>query len=191
MHPFPLVIPPLTAYTSLSASHQQDPQPPDNTLPYGSNPISIKDAEFLGEQKATNSCSHRDLGFTGQLGGKWYSIFGDTLFCQPGTVDPKDDSDGFHGMVRDSISLLTDDPLVVVDLNLNDDQPVRHQRQFIPFNPDWDESNIFGFGGTSLVETDPASSTGAVYYLVVSHSILSGSTPLPLRLESWTSSEVS
>jgi hypothetical protein len=70
-------------------------------------------------------------------------------------------------MVRDSVSALTDNPLVVHDLFLNIDSPVPHQKQFVPFEKKWGEDNLVGFGGTSLVETDYANATGAVYYLVV------------------------
>lgn len=138
----------------------------DNTQPVGTNPISKFETQYLGQQNANNSCSHRDLGFTGELQGKWYGVYGDTLWCSSGVTDPNDDPDGFHGLVRDSVSLMTGDPLVVEDLHLNDDSPVRHQLQFVPFNADWNETNTFGFGGTSLVET--ANGAGAVFYLVVS-----------------------
>ncbi|KAI5456902.1 hypothetical protein BGZ63DRAFT_365760 [Mariannaea sp. PMI_226] len=138
----------------------------DNTQPEGENPIGDFSVEFLGEQVASNSASHRDLGFTGQLQGKWYAVYGDTLWCAPGVTHPANDKEGFHGMVRDSLSVLTDDALVVHDLHLNDDQPVPHQNQFVPFNELWGETNMVGFGGTSLVETDSKTGTGAVYYLV-------------------------
>jgi hypothetical protein len=70
-------------------------------------------------------------------------------------------------MVRSSVSLLTDDPLRVVDLNLNDDWPIPHQQPFIPFNEDWGESSRTAFGGASLCETDAETATAAVYILVV------------------------
>ncbi|OTB10067.1 hypothetical protein K445DRAFT_78519 [Daldinia sp. EC12] len=102
--------------------------------------------------------------FTGELQGKWYAVYGDTLWCASGVTDPASDSDGFHGMVRDAVSLMTDDPLVVVDMHLNDDTPVRHQLQFVPFNTAWGEDNTYGFGGTSLFET--ADGAGGLFYLV-------------------------
>ncbi|KAM5349678.1 hypothetical protein ACJ41O_006183 [Fusarium nematophilum] len=138
----------------------------DNTQPEGENPIGEMTVEFLGHQVADNSASHRDLGFTGQLQGKWYAVYGDTLWCDEGVTHPGQDTEGFHGMVRNSLSALTDDPLVVQDLHLNEDEPVPHQKQFVPFNEDWGETNTFGFGGTSIVETDPDTGTGALYYLV-------------------------
>ncbi|KAJ9144262.1 Conserved secreted protein [Pleurostoma richardsiae] len=138
----------------------------DNTQPVGNNPITDFTVEYLGEQVADNSCSHRDLGFVGQIAGKWYTVFGDTMWCAPGVTDPMKDPPGFHGMVRDSISALTDNPLVVHDLNLNDDYPVPHQLQFVPFNPEWGETMFYSFGGMSLVETDAATATGAAYCLV-------------------------
>ncbi|OTB01875.1 hypothetical protein M426DRAFT_323106 [Hypoxylon sp. CI-4A] len=147
-------------YTNMIAQRQAD----DPTQPTGTNPISNFEAVFLGEQNANNSCSHRDLGFTGELQGRWYAVFGDTLWCAPGVTDPSDDDGEFHGMVRDAVSLMTENPLVVQDLHLNDDSPVPHQLQFVPFNELWGENNTFGFGGTSLVET--ADGAGAVYYLV-------------------------
>ncbi|KAK4170994.1 hypothetical protein QBC36DRAFT_295779 [Triangularia setosa] len=140
----------------------------DNTLPSGINPLTnnISNVTWLGYQIANNSCSHRDLGFAGQLGGKWYSIFGDTLWAAPGVTDMFLDPPGFHGMVRDSISLLTDDPLMVLDLHLNNDEPVPHQLQFVPFREEWGETNQYGFGGTSLCEVDEETGMGALYYLV-------------------------
>jgi hypothetical protein len=66
-----------------------------------------------------------------------------------------------------TLSELTDNPLVVHDLHLNNDEPVPHQNQLVPFNPDWGETNTFGFGGTSIVETDPDTGIGALYYLIV------------------------
>jgi hypothetical protein len=139
----------------------------DNTQPVGTNPITNFTVEYLGEQTAENSCSHRDLGFTGSIAGNWYAVFGDTLWCAAGVTDPAQDPSGFHGMVRDSISATTDSALKVIDLNLNDDSPVPHQLQFVPFNAAWGEDNTYGFGGTSLVETDATSATGAIFYLVV------------------------
>jgi hypothetical protein len=140
----------------------------DNTKPHGTNPITTFTVEFLGKQTADNSCSRRDLGFMGHIQGKWYAIFGDTLWCACGVTDPNDDPDGFHGMVRNSISAATDSALIVHDLHLNDDSPVRHQLQFIPHNTCWGEDCTFGFGGTSLVETNYDKAEGALFYLVVS-----------------------
>jgi hypothetical protein len=142
----------------------------DNTQAVGINPIKFT-AQFLGEQTSDNSCSHRDLGFTGRIQGNWYAVYGDALWCSAGVTDPTKDPNGFHGMVRDTVSQMTRDPLKVHDLNLNGDSPVSHQLQFIPFNASWGETNMFGFGGTSLVETDYQSATGAVFYVVVSHAI--------------------
>lgn len=139
----------------------------DNTQPVGENPINIEQVEYLGLQRSNNSASHRDLGFTGQLGGKWYAVYGDTLWCDAGVTDPSKDTDGFHGMVRNSLSALTDDALVVHDLHLNDDDPVPHQNQLVPFREEWGETNLVGFGGTGIVETDAETSTGALYILVV------------------------
>ncbi|GJC98923.1 hypothetical protein ColKHC_07749 [Colletotrichum higginsianum] len=135
----------------------------DSTTAVGTNPIVDPKAEYLGLQKADNSCSHRDLGFTGAIAGKWYAVWGDVLWCDAGVTDPERDTPGFHGMVRDAVSATTGDPLLVHDLNLGDNQ---RQRQFIPFNASWGEKFETGFGGTSLVETDAAAGTGAVFYLV-------------------------
>ncbi|KAI1101741.1 hypothetical protein F4804DRAFT_354244 [Jackrogersella minutella] len=137
----------------------------DPTQPVGTNPIVKFQTQYLGQQTANNSCSHRDLGFAGELQGKWYSVFGDTLWCAEPLTDPgEDDTSQFHGMVRDSLSLLTGDPLVVVDLHLNNDSPVRHQTQFVPFDAAWGEDNTYGFGGTSLFET--TNGDGGIFYLV-------------------------
>ncbi|TDZ39041.1 hypothetical protein C8035_v005713 [Colletotrichum spinosum] len=39
----------------------------DNTQPFGTNAINKPKVEHLGFQTADNSCSHRDLGFTGAI----------------------------------------------------------------------------------------------------------------------------
>lgn len=139
----------------------------DNTQAYGRNPISKFRVDFLGYQAADNSCSHRDLGFTGDIQGKWFAVYGDTLWCSCGVAGPKDEPCPFQGMVRNAVSATTDNPLVVHDLNLNDQAPIRHQNQFVPFNPAWGETNQFGFGGTSLVETNSETAEAALFYLVV------------------------
>ncbi|KAI1073788.1 hypothetical protein F5B20DRAFT_586892 [Whalleya microplaca] len=155
----------LGAALALGKPHANHPlKRQDNTKAAGTNPIAHFSAEYLGQQRADNSCSHRDLGFTGVLGGKWYAVYGDTLWCDRGVADAALDSPGFHGMVRDALSLTTADPLVVHDLHLNADQPVPHQLQLVPWDAAWGEDITFGFGGTSLVET--ADGAGAVFYLV-------------------------
>ncbi|KAI0173493.1 hypothetical protein GGR52DRAFT_543230 [Hypoxylon sp. FL1284] len=154
----------VTAHGDADFAPQRRQTGGDNTQPAGTNPIARFATAYLGQQRPNNSCSHRDLGFAGALRGRWYAVFGDTLWCAPGVADPDADPAGFHGLVRDAVSLLTDDPLVVEDLHLNDDSPVAHPLQFVPFNASWNETNTFGFGGTSLVET--ADGAGAVYYLV-------------------------
>lgn len=146
----------------------------DNTQPVGENPIGTFTTEYLGEQKSSNSASRRDLGFAGHIQGKWYAVYGDTLWCSPGVTDPDQEPDpgGFHGMVRNAVSALTDDPLLVHDLHLNDDEPVPHQKQFTPFREEWGETNQFGFGGTSICEVDYEKAVGAVYFLVVGFAYL-------------------
>ncbi|KAH8882158.1 hypothetical protein GQ53DRAFT_847776 [Thozetella sp. PMI_491] len=139
---------------------------PDNTRLDGTNNISVISAQALGYQTANNSCSHRGVGFAGPVSGTWYAIFGDTFWCKSGVRDPKADPSGFHGMVRDAVSQLTTDPLKVVDLGLNADSFVPHQSQLIPYNSDWGETAQFGFGGTSLAETDASSATAALFYVV-------------------------
>lgn len=79
---------------------------------------------------------------------------------------------GFYGMVRDAVSLLGPDPLVITDLHMNDDYPVSHQLQFIPWNAVWGERQDTGFGGTSICEVDCATATGVVFYLVVRLSLI-------------------
>ncbi|KAI1280248.1 hypothetical protein F5Y07DRAFT_396402 [Xylaria sp. FL0933] len=136
----------------------------DDTQPVGTNPITKFKTDFLGEQKSSNSCAGRDLGFTGQLGGQWYGVYGDTLWCAPGISDPDQNPSGFYGIVRDTVTLMGGNPLLIEDYHLNGDTPVPHPLQFIPFNEAWGETNTYGFGGTSICET--TSGVGAVYYLV-------------------------
>jgi hypothetical protein len=134
----------------------------------GINPIQTFTTTWLGYQNADNSCSLRDLGFTGKLGGRWYAVWGDVMYGAPGTMDAFAQPEGFHGMVRNAVSLLGDDPLVVHDLHLNDDHPVRHQMQLVPFRREWGEAQDTGFGGTSICVVDEDAVVGALYYLVVS-----------------------
>ncbi|GJC79915.1 hypothetical protein ColLi_02753 [Colletotrichum liriopes] len=152
-----------TTSTSNFASARTVAPRMDSTTAVGTNPIANPKVEYLGLQKADNSCSHRDLGFTGAIAGKWYAVWGDVLWCDAGVTDPDKDTPGFHGMVRDAVSAMTGDPLLVHDLNLGGNQ---RQRQLIPFNTSWGERFDTGFGGTSLVETNAAAGTGAVFYLV-------------------------
>jgi hypothetical protein len=140
---------------------------PDNTAPAGSNPIVVSSAQFLGNLTADNSCSHRDLGFTGSIKGVWYNIWGDVIWCNSGVTNPNKDGKG-SGIVHDAISRATTDPLKVHDLNLNKDTPVAHQNQFVPYNTAFGENAETGFGGTSLCETNATSGEAAFFYLVVS-----------------------
>lgn len=140
----------------------------DNTQSSGTNPLLVSSVDFLGIQTSDNSCSHRDLGFTGKINGKWYAVFGDALWCASGVTDPADDVDGFHGMARDAVSEMTSDILKTHDLNLNGDTPVGHQTQFIPYNTEWGETQSYGFGGTSLCATNNTAQEGVVFYVVVS-----------------------
>jgi len=73
------------------------------------------------------------------------------MFCKGGITDPTKDNDTkFNGMVRDSIAAVTSDPLKTNYLQTNNDSPVKHPMQFVPYNESWGETNLFGFGGTSL-----------------------------------------
>lgn len=56
----------------------------DNTKPSGTNVLSVANVEFLGSQSSDNSCSQRDLGFTGKIHDNWYAVYGDTLWCAAG-----------------------------------------------------------------------------------------------------------
>jgi len=159
-------------FTLFAIARSINPRGIDNTQPVGTNPILKFSTQFLGNQTADNSCSHRDLGFTGHIADVWYAIYGDTQWCAPGVTDPFQDQLGFFGMVRGSVSQLTSNPLKVYDLHLNHDSPVPHQQQLIPFNSSWGEDKTYGFGGTSLVETDSATVMGAIFYLVVCALIL-------------------
>ncbi|KAH8921194.1 hypothetical protein BT69DRAFT_1244487 [Atractiella rhizophila] len=134
----------------------------DNTQPFGNNKIVNFSSAYLGEQSSA-PCSHRDLGFTGKINGKWYAVYGDTLFCANGVTDPHLDDGQFHGMVRDAVASLSVDGLSATFLQLDGSG---HPKQFVPFNSAWGETNLYGFGGTSLCETNAASSQGAIYYLV-------------------------
>jgi hypothetical protein len=154
------VVPHLTS----KPKHGEPPEI-DNTLPEGDNLVSIAAVEFLGIQTSNNSCAARDLGFTGKLGQHWYAIHGDALWCAPGITDPTGEAVAFRGMVRNTISLLTDDVLKPYDLYIDDAEPVPHPRQFFQYNSEWGEHQLTGFGGTSICETDET--TGAVYYAVV------------------------
>jgi hypothetical protein len=93
----------------------------------GSNLAIIANVDYLGEQH-TNSCTHRDLGFLGQLTGRWYAVYGDTFWCKASVTEPSQDPEGFHGMVRDSIAECSDSALRVNFTQLNEDSPVAHPK---------------------------------------------------------------
>ncbi|KAH8901808.1 hypothetical protein BR93DRAFT_973218 [Coniochaeta sp. PMI_546] len=125
----------------------------DNTAPAGTNPIKRCRVHFLGEQKGFNTePSGRDLGFTGQLGGQWYAVYGDTLWKDP-----------FY-MIRNGISRMTSSPLEVEDLHVRRDTP--RQNQFITWNAAWGEQQNWFFGVSSVLEVDKKTATGAILYLV-------------------------
>ncbi|KAF9889563.1 hypothetical protein FE257_007273 [Aspergillus nanangensis] len=147
-----------------SASSVRRQSPPDNTQPTGKNPVSVGRTNFLGEQHSNNSCTHRDLGFTGLFAGDWYGLYGDTLYCAGGVTDPDQDTGGFNGMVRDALARLTDDPLTIEWAALNSDTPIAHPTQFVPYNEAWGETSSTGFGGTSLCQIDDH--TAIVFYLI-------------------------
>lgn len=164
----------------------------DNTQPTGPNPISSckVSVQFLGYQTSVDpetSFSHRDLGFTGSISGKWFALYGDALWCDCLNPGPPRQNQGcpFKGMVRNAVSACLlderDQGLRVRDLHLEPwsgrsegdtttttTVPSCRQRQFVPFREDWGEDVTTGFGGTSIVETDREKGEGAVYYLVVS-----------------------
>jgi hypothetical protein len=141
---------------------------PDNTIATGSNPIVVASSTFLGNLTADNSCSHRDLGFTGSINNVWYHIWGDTLACDPGVTDPsKDPHKNTEYQVRDAISQSTSNPLKVHDLHLDNFKPVPRQLQFLPFDKSFGENVNTGFGGTSLCETNATAGEAAFFYLVV------------------------
>lgn len=135
----------------------------DNTQSSGSNPVKVSNAHHVGIQ-LDNSCTHKDLGFTGKLGGDWYALYGDNLWCASGITLPSKDTSGFHGMVRNSIAKCSSNPLKVDFPDMNSDAPVAHPEQFVPFNSSWGETSSTGFGGTSLCEVDD--DTSLIFYLV-------------------------
>lgn len=140
---------------------------PDNTQPYGENHAFVTNLEFLGIQTSNNSCSRRDLGFTGKLGDHWYAIHGDAIWCAPNQTNAmaKTNDTMFRGMVRNTISMMTDDVLKPYDLYVDDRKPVPGPRQFFEFVREWGEHLLTGFGGTSICAVDEK--TGAVYYAIV------------------------
>ncbi|GKT91439.1 conserved secreted protein [Colletotrichum tofieldiae] len=155
----PLALAALLATTSTSNFASAHPVAPrmDSTTAVGTNPIANPKVEYLGLQKADNSCSHRDLGFTGAIAGKWYAVWGDVLWCDAGVTDPEKDTPGFHGMVRDAVSAMTGDPLLVHDLNLGDNQ---RQRQLIPFNTSWGRGSTPASAGPAWLKPMPPPGLG-------------------------------
>ncbi|TEA19499.1 hypothetical protein C8034_v008383 [Colletotrichum sidae] len=121
----------------------------DNTQPFGTNPINKPKVEYLGFHAADNSCSHRDLGFTGAIAGQWYALWGDVLWCDAGVTGA---GKGHAWIPRHGDN--------------------GRQRQLVPFNSFWGEKFDTGFGGTSLVETNPDTATTAVFYLVNSAGLV-------------------
>lgn len=48
---------------------------------------------------------------------KWYAVYGDLLWYSVGVKNPERNPQGFHGMVRDSVSALGNNRLVFHNLN--------------------------------------------------------------------------
>ncbi|KAM0809708.1 hypothetical protein AB5N19_10054 [Seiridium cardinale] len=138
----------------------------DGTQPAGTDPVAKFSTEYLGSQHTDNG---QAIGiWASQVSSAGIGMLSTAKFfgAAEGVPNPDKDTDGFHGRARDSLSKCTaDDPLKVHDLNMNE---IACQLQFVPHNESWGETSSYVFGGTSLVETDDSTGTGAVFYLVVS-----------------------
>ena len=95
----------------------------------------------------------RDLGFAGQIGNYYLLSYGDTLYSDNAY------SDTWRGMTSDSVALATQDPLRVVDVNLNDQG---YPQQFCPIADQYGENlSTCGLGITNVVETYPGQGRAA------------------------------
>lgn len=151
-----------------------------------SNPVTVASVELLGNVNSTNTYVFRDLGFQGTIGGKTYLTYGDTNYEVAG-------SDGFHGIVSDSIAMATSDPLKVTDMDLGSSG---WPNQFCPLM-DGETSSTDAMGITNVVETIPGS--GILYFLKnhrpngvnqiigagVANITFDGATPVATRLSEY------
>jgi hypothetical protein len=113
----------------------------------GQLPISICAVQELGDVHSETTYVKRDLGFQGRIGSNIFLSYGDTLYSDPTY------SDVFRGMTSDSMALATDDPLEVMDIDLNDQG---YPQQFCPIMAEYGEdSTNYAVGITNVLETYP------------------------------------
>jgi hypothetical protein len=113
----------------------------------GQLPISACAVQELGNVSSETTYVKRDLGFAGRIGQNYFLSYGDTLYTNSTYTDV------FMGMTSDSVALATQDPLEVIDVNLNDQG---YPQQFCPIMAEYGEdSSTYALGITNVVETYP------------------------------------
>jgi hypothetical protein len=118
--------------------------------------INIDYVDFLGDVHSATTYVKRDLGFQGQIGEYVLLSYGDTLYSDANY------SDIWRGMTSDSIALATQNPLVVVDPVLNDQN---YPPQFCPLIEAFGEDpSECGMGITNVVQTAP--NQGVMFFLL-------------------------
>lgn len=135
----------LNVLTGLS---QAGPTSLNHISPRGQLPLEVSFVDFLGDVHSATSFIKRDLGFSGQLDNLTVLSYGDTLWS-----NAENDTSTFRGLTSDSMALATENPLIVVDVGLNDQG---YPNQFCPIMKEYGEDmSEDAMGITNVVEISP------------------------------------
>lgn len=108
--------------------------------------VSWSSLTELGDVLSNTTFVKRDLGFAGQIGQHVLLSYGDTMYA-----DSNLSCEQFRGMTSNSIAIASNDPLLVVDTNLNE---AGYPNQGVMIREDWGENmGDDAVGITNAVET--------------------------------------
>lgn len=113
----------------------------------GQLPVSVAGAKLLGNVRSLTTHVKRDLGFQGSIGDHVLLTYGDTMYSDANYTDT------WRGMTSDSMAYATQNPLEVLDVQLNEQG---YPGQFCPLEKRYGEDAAeCAMGITNVVETYP------------------------------------
>lgn len=121
----------------------------------GQLPVLVARAELLGNVHSVTTHVKRDLGFQGSIGDHVLLTYGDTMYSDANYTD------SWRGMTSDSMAYATQNPLEVLDVQLNEQG---YPAQFCPIEKRYGEdASECAMGITNVIETYPGQ--GILYFL--------------------------
>lgn len=113
----------------------------------GQLPVLVARAELLGNVHSVTTHVKRDLGFQGSIGDHVLLTYGDTMYSDANYTD------SWRGMTSDSMAYATQNPLEVLDVQLNEQG---YPAQFCPIEKRYGEdASECAMGITNVIETYP------------------------------------